>query len=59
MVTLQGNWDIIRDHRRRIQHFIGSPTALANLAHMLDLEARRFLLRAYERPARLMDHIRL
>ncbi|KAJ5680247.1 Cytochrome P450 E-class group I [Penicillium majusculum] len=58
VVTLKGNTNAVRTHRKFISSLIGSNNAVSNLHPQLDLGARQFLLQTLQQPDSLIDNIR-
>lgn len=58
MVSVQGDRDIVRVHRRCITKCIGSTKAFAGFNDQLDIEACHLMLRIMKQPDDLANHIR-
>lgn len=58
VVTLKGDTNAVRTHRKFISSLIGSKNAVSNLHPQLDLGARQFLLQTLQQPDSLIDNIR-
>jgi len=54
---LQRYSSVLRAHRKDIREIIGSKRVLAQFHDLLDVEARRFLLRVLEKPTDLVEHL--
>lgn len=58
ITTLTPYGDTLRLHRRWMQNYMGSSTAMKHIKGVQELEARRLLLRMMESPDQFMDHLR-
>ncbi|EJC98991.1 cytochrome P450 [Fomitiporia mediterranea MF3/22] len=50
--------DRLRAYRKNIRSFLGTKQSLTRFGDLQDMEARRFLLRVLDEPAKLIQHIR-
>ncbi|CRL20874.1 Cytochrome P450 [Penicillium camemberti] len=58
VVTLKGDANVVRTHRKFISSLMGSKNAVSNLHPQLDLGARHFLLQTLQEPNALINNIR-
>ncbi|KAJ5425370.1 Cytochrome P450 E-classgroup I [Penicillium sp. CMV-2018d] len=58
VVTLKGDANVVRTHRKFISSLMGSKNAVSNLHPQLDLGARHFLLQTLQQPDSLIGNIR-
>lgn len=57
-VTLKGDANVVRTHRKFISSLMGSKNAVSILHPQLDLGARQFLLQTLQQPDSLIGNIR-